>query len=327
MDTACVFTATVQPANATNPTYTWTPSPDSGQGTLHATYTWGVAGAQRITVTASNAGGTATATRNITISESTVPGAPITVTIAGPTTGRTTGSCTFTITVDPPDVTLPLTYSLDYTDKGDPPGVMQLGSRTIPWSNRNWSTPGPKVITVTAANDAGSAMGTHTIMIAKVFLAGPAGKTLILTNTTGLSTTIDIPSGVLSGVTGFVYTPTVTLGHSVASGFGFAGHSFDLNASVQLGGQITVTLEYKDQDWMDAGIEDENSLRLYYWNAGISDWDNVANACGPPVPTYAPDTAANILAAPVCHLSEFALLGESNGANPTIYLPLVMKNQ
>jgi hypothetical protein len=301
----------------------WSPEPDSGQGTAYATFTWDVAGEQHIAVTATNAGGSAQDTHDVTISEPHVPGAPTAVNIAGPGVGRTTGSYTFTITVDPTDVVLPLTYTLDYTDKDGPPSSMSINNRVVVWPNRSWSAAGDKVITVTAANDLGSAVGTHTILIARVFVAGPLGKTLIFTDSTGLRTIIEIPSGALSQTTVFVYTPTISLAHPVGSGFGLAGHSFDLSASTQLSGQITITLEYRDRDWMDAAIDDESTLRLYYWNEGISDWDDVANACGPPVPTYAPDTVANVLAAPVCHLSEFAMLGESSGG--TIYLPLVLK--
>jgi hypothetical protein len=326
VDTAYTFTATVQPQNATGPiAYTWAPTPDSGQGTAYAAYTWDVASTQRITVTAANSGGSAQDTHDISISEAPVPGAPTAVTITGPTTGRTTGSYTFTITVDPIDVTLPLTYTLDYTDKESPPSAMSINDRVVTLPNRTWSTPGPKVITVTATNDNGSAVGTHSILIAKVFVAGPSGRTLIFTDTTGLRTIIDIPSGALSETTFFVYTPTVTIAHPAGSGFGFAGHSFDLDASPQISGQITITIEYRDQDWMDAGIAAESSLRLYYWNAGLDDWDDVANTCGTPAPIYAPDTDANVLAAPVCHLSEFAMLGISSEEQSKIYLPAVLK--
>ncbi len=51
--------------------------------------------------------------------------------------------------------------------------------------DRTWSIPGLKTITVTAANELGSAVGTHAILIAKVFVAGPTGRTLIFTDTNG----------------------------------------------------------------------------------------------------------------------------------------------
>jgi hypothetical protein len=115
----------------------------------------------------------------------------------------------------------------------------------------------------------------------------------------------------------------MTISHSVPHGFGFVGRSFELKASPPIGKRITVTLEYRDEDWMDAGIDSESSLRLYYWNGII--WDDVANACGPPIPAYAPNTRDKMLAAPVCHLSEFAIFGQSGG-EPTIYLPLILRN-
>jgi hypothetical protein len=326
VDTAYPFTAAVQPQSATAPiTYTWAPVPGSGQGTAVATYTWSVTGTQYITVTAANAGGIAQSTHAITINAGTPPVvAPTAVAIAGPTVGTTNEAYTFTITVDPVSVTTPLTYFVQYTGLTDPLGPYSRG-RSIVLRNRTWSNPGTVVITVTASNAAGSAVGTHTILIAAVLAADASGDTQTFTDTTGLETTIDIPSGVLSETTTFTYTPNITISHPVSSGFGFIGRSFNLDTSSQVGGRITVTLEYRDQDWMDAGIDPERSLRLYYWNGTI--WDDVANACGPPIPTYAPDTEANVLAAPVCHLSEFAIFGETAGEGATIYLPLVLRNQ
>jgi hypothetical protein len=227
--------------------------------------------------------------------------------------------------VDPVDVTPPITYHIEHTDLATPIEA-SLNSRAIYLKNRVWTTPGVKIITVTASNDAGSAVGTHTVLIADVFDIDASGGTQTFTDTAGLETTIDIPSGVLSETTTFTYTPNVTVSHPISSSFGFAGRSFELDASSQISGRITITLEYLDQDLVDAGIDDESSLRLYYWNDAVSAWDDVANACTP-VPTYAPDTAANVLAAPVCHLSEFAMLGGSGGDGHIVYLPLVTRNQ
>jgi hypothetical protein len=326
VETPYGFTAAVQPQSATAPiTYTWTPEPGSGQGTATVTYTWSVTGIQSITVTAVNAGGSAQRTHAITINAGAPPViAPTAVSINGPAIGTTNGSYTFTITVDPVDVTTPLTYSFQYTGLADPVGPYSWG-RSIALKNRTWSDPGTIVITVTASNVAGSAVGTHTIRIAEVFVTDAAGDTRTFTDTTGLETTIDIPSGVLSETTTFTYTPNVTVSHPILQGFGFIGRSFDLDTSSHIGGQITATLTYRDQDWMDAGVDPERSLRLYYWNGTA--WDDVANACGPPTPTYAPDTDANVLTAPVCHLSEFAIFGETAGEGATIYLPLVLRNQ
>ncbi len=67
----CVFTATVSPPTATLPiTYTWSPTPASGQGEDTATYTWAAPGAKTISVTAENVAGAAPpGMHNIAIAE------------------------------------------------------------------------------------------------------------------------------------------------------------------------------------------------------------------------------------------------------------------
>ena len=58
VNTTDAFTATVVPPTATLPiTYTWSPVPESGQGTARVTYTWAVTGPQTIVVTATNVAG------------------------------------------------------------------------------------------------------------------------------------------------------------------------------------------------------------------------------------------------------------------------------
>lgn len=69
VDMNYTFTATVSPSTAMPPiTYTWTPSPVSGQATATATYRWDTPGAKTITVTAQNVGGLADATHSIMVS-------------------------------------------------------------------------------------------------------------------------------------------------------------------------------------------------------------------------------------------------------------------
>ena len=67
-DTLYPFSAVVTPTDTTTPiTYTWSPPPDSGQGSATVNYTWGIAGSQVITLTAENCGGTRTAMHAIEI--------------------------------------------------------------------------------------------------------------------------------------------------------------------------------------------------------------------------------------------------------------------
>jgi hypothetical protein len=52
------FTAAVMPSDATEPlNYTWSPAPDSGQGTASVSYQWNLAGTHTISLTATNCGG------------------------------------------------------------------------------------------------------------------------------------------------------------------------------------------------------------------------------------------------------------------------------
>ena len=122
--------------------------------------------------------------------------------------------------------------------------------------------------------------------------------------------------------TTFTYTWSAAPGHPTASGFGFAGRSFELIASNPISGAIDIGLNYRDQDLLDANIEDEATLRLYYWNTGLSAWDDVVNTCSGL--DYIRYPAINALRAPVCHLSEFGLFGEAE--QYVIYLPLVLRN-
>ena len=64
------FTATVSPPTATLPiSYTWVPTPASGQGTSVATYGWTTPGTKTVTVTVENFAASAFATHDILIAE------------------------------------------------------------------------------------------------------------------------------------------------------------------------------------------------------------------------------------------------------------------
>ncbi|RLC74482.1 MAG: hypothetical protein DRJ03_31885 [Chloroflexi bacterium] len=143
-------------------------------------------------------------------------------------------------------------------------------------------------------------------------------STLTYTDTQGLVTTVQVPSGAVTEEITLVYTPVET--STVPSDFVFAGHTFDLDAyrsGSLLSGftfsvPVTITLHYADADI--AGL-DEDSLVLEYWNG--SAW--VDAACG----AYDRHPNENWLAVPICHLSRFALFGEREYF---IYLPLVLRN-
>jgi hypothetical protein len=108
------FTAVITPTDATPPiTYTWSPTPTSGQGKSWATYVWSVEGEESITVTAQNAGGATIDTHTVVISQPSDPcPTPLnSVTLLGPTAGYTGMDYVFTAVISPAEATLPFTYT------------------------------------------------------------------------------------------------------------------------------------------------------------------------------------------------------------------------
>jgi hypothetical protein len=148
-------------------------------------------------------------------------------------------------------------------------------------------------------------------------------STLVYTDAQGNPTVIQVPAGAVAEATTLVYTPVETA--TAPSGFAFASHAFDLEAyrggSLLLGfifeKPVTVTIHYSDTDV--TGL-DEDALVLEYWNEVTSAWEDAA--CGP----YDRHPDDNWLAVPICHLSRFALFGETLGEEYTVYLPLILRN-
>jgi hypothetical protein len=66
------FQAIVVPPNATYPAFTWSGTPESGQGTPNATYRWAAPGTYTVTVTIDNCGGSKSASHPIKIGYSFV---------------------------------------------------------------------------------------------------------------------------------------------------------------------------------------------------------------------------------------------------------------
>jgi hypothetical protein len=94
---------------------------------------------------------------------------PDSVTISGLTSGELETSYVYTGTVFPITTTVPITYVWETTDYA--PNTITSGiTSTIIY---NWAIPGPKVITLTTSNAAGSVSNTYNIMVwaqNKIFL-------------------------------------------------------------------------------------------------------------------------------------------------------------
>jgi hypothetical protein len=129
----------------------------------------------------------------------------------------------------------------------------------------------------------------------------------------GLTTTVDVPSGVVTATTTFTHAGFTDLGDSPElSGFNFAGRRFTLDA-YQYGAlrphftfsrPVTITVRYSEAD-MDR--LNESTLALFYRDGDTWRQDSLA--------IIDHLTATNILTVVTMHLSEFALFAKPT---PTI---------
>ncbi|MBX3056968.1 MAG: PKD domain-containing protein [Anaerolineae bacterium] len=160
------LTATVGPPNTSLPvTYTWQadgqpPFTQSGGIMDTAVYTWAEVGPKTITVTAENEAGSVTAVHSLTIEETPVI-APTSISLTGPDVTLVGEIVSFTAVVTPANITLPLTYTWQADDHSPLVHTGQITDTAV----YSWTIPGPKTITVTAENTAGSVTAVHTLTI------------------------------------------------------------------------------------------------------------------------------------------------------------------
>lgn len=107
----------------------------------------------------------------------------------------------------------------------------------------------------------------------------------------------------------------------------YANSSFELNAVDQNGTPldtfvfvkpVTVTIQYTDADIQDMT---EGSLLLYYWDTSSSTWKDASTTCTPNS-SYVRDLVNNTISVNICHLTEFALMGNSGSR---VYLPTIVR--
>ncbi len=159
-DTPYSFTGVITPANATEPiTYTWIPSPLSGQSTPTTTYQWAAPGWYTITLMVENCGGTVLASHAISISAPppiTCPHPLVGASINGPTTGYTNTLYDFFAVPNPTNATEPVTPTWS---------PLPINGPNVHTATYQWATPGSYAITLTAENCGGAFSTTHTIDI------------------------------------------------------------------------------------------------------------------------------------------------------------------
>ena len=81
---------------------------------------------------------------------------------------------------------------------------------------------------------------------------------------------------------------------------------------------ITIELVYLDA--LVSGIA-EDTLRIYTSENGVNQWQPAVATCSGADRLETRDTQANRLTVNVCHLSEFAILGETK----VVFLPVIIR--
>ena len=123
--------------------------------------------------------------------------------------------------------------------------------------------------------------------------------------------TLDFPAGSVPSATTITYMPNASPNNPVGD-LVFANMSCTLEATdaggdpvTQFDPPYTLTLLYEDSDWQGAGVDDESTLNLYYWNG--SQWQGILPCSGCSL-----DTDNNVLVAVSSHFSEFGFMGDGN---------------
>ena len=148
---------------------------------------------------------------------------------------------------------------------------------------------------------------------------GAEGGTLISNDG---RTTLVIPAGAVEGEVTIILKPTTK-----ASGFmspfvsarnDFEVLAFDANgaAVTEFDQPLTFTLHYEDGD---IGMIPEDSLAVHYFDVGQQRWLDAVTTCADG--GYSRNPEANMLSLPVCHLTEFAFVGEGFYS----HLPLILR--
>ena len=148
---------------------------------------------------------------------------------------------------------------------------------------------------------------------------GAEGGTLISNDG---RTTLVIPAGAVEGEVTIILKPTTK-----ASGFmspfvsarnDFEVLAFDANgaAVTEFDQPLTFTLHYEDGD---IGMIPEDSLAVHYFDVGQQLWLDAVTTCADG--GYSRNPEANMLSLPVCHLTEFAFVGEGFYS----HLPLILR--
>jgi hypothetical protein len=148
------------------------------------------------------------------------------------------------------------------------------------------------------------------------------GETGVIITSNDETTEIVIPPEAVEGEVTITFTPLLIPNNETGSLI-FAETCFEF--SVEQSGEPIISFQepvmltiYYDESLL--GSIPEHSLRLYYWDSTGSAWVDAVTTCTGGA--YTRDLEANFFTVPICHLSEFAVLGQQFFQ---IHLPLIGK--
>jgi uncharacterized repeat protein (TIGR01451 family) len=277
-----------------------------------------------VTVVVSDSGpGVFTTTRSFSVTVAEV-NLPPSLPAIGARDAREGEALTFTITAADPDQPA---NNLSYGLLNGPPGAVISGSNGLfSWTPAEGQGFQNYTATVVVTDNGTPPLSdtvtfSLTVAVETVTTVSPAGKTITATRD-GLTTTIVIPPGAVSGTTQFTYTLLTTITQPLSGSLRFAGQVFDLTASSTFSGVITITITYDP-----ALVNDPARVRLYYLDEDSALWVDAAANCTPP---RQPVTGPGYLVTPVCHLTEFALVELANNNNGPqeneLFLPAILRD-
>ncbi|MDM8518921.1 PKD domain-containing protein [Anaerolineales bacterium HSG6] len=320
---AHLFSATVLPPDVTTSlTYTWSPEPESGQGTSEVSYSWSSTGSHTISLTVSNSAGMQSASQVVQVDILNLP--PLALVDAGTTLINT-----------------PITMMVlenDSDPEGDPLILVSVEGATngavIPTGNGAIYTPNSDFIGVdsfsyTVTDGHGTATAQVLVVVSNVdeqVVATPVNTgtttTIVITGTPAI--TIQIPSEVYTQSFVMVTTMLTQTTHLPPDGYNEAGVYFIIDIYVdgvlqqpyKFSPPISITLSYLDEEMVNI---DERTLKIFYWNETTELWADDG------VTSLPPDTVNNTVTAIIGHTTEYALFGETKGIST--YLPIMTKQQ
>ena len=163
----------------------------------------------------------------------------------------------------------------------------------------------------------------------QVTVESESANTLLYEDPDGNSTTVQIPSAAVTDTIELLFSPSTStpslvntteselipaLSSTIPPDLDFAGNAFALNAfkdgillhEFVFEKPITISIEYDDNDITNVF---ENSQNLYYWDENKRRWEKASDTCDPPT-TPILDLTNKSLGVSICHLSDFAVLGD-----------------